>query len=70
MAARTTQQALTLHPGSPWNAHRRAVGMSIRRLAAVTGLDRGTLSRIDQGRQIPTPAEAEAMLAAFKEGTS
>jgi transcriptional regulator with XRE-family HTH domain len=39
-------------------------GLSIRRLSALTGINRGELSRIDQGRQIPTPDQAAALIAA------
>lgn len=65
MAARTQPQALVLREGSAWSARRVAAGLSIRRLAGLTGISRGDLSRIDQGRQIPTPEQAALLLAAL-----
>jgi transcriptional regulator with XRE-family HTH domain len=66
MAARTTPQALVLREGSPWSARRVAAGLSIRRLSALSGISRADLSRIDQGRQIPTPDQAAKMLEAIQ----
>jgi len=65
MAARTTQQSLVLREGSPWSARRVAAGLSIRKLSDLSGINRGDLSRIDQGRQIPTPEQAALLLRAI-----
>ncbi len=64
MAARINAQPLQERAGE-WNRLRVAAGLSIRDLAQASGLSRYTVSLIDQGRLIPSPQEAAAVLAAI-----
>ena len=38
--------------------HRRAAGYGIREAAAIIGIDRGYLSRIERGHRCPSPAHS------------
>jgi Helix-turn-helix len=46
---------------SPWRGAREARGISLRRLEALTGINRGRLSMIERGLP-PSPTEAAAIL--------
>lgn len=50
---------------SDWNRRRLELRLSLRDLETRSGLNRATLSRIENGRMIPTPTEAGTILAAF-----
>lgn len=52
----------TLGPGSKWSDARRIMGVSIRELAELTGINRGDLSKIENGIQAPTPDQARPIL--------
>lgn len=42
--------------------HRHAVGLSLEKLASVTGLDKGTISRIEQGQiEAPNPKNLQRL---------
>lgn len=45
-----------------WADIRRSAGMSIRDMAEATGINRGTLSKIERGQACPTPSEAHRLL--------
>jgi transcriptional regulator with XRE-family HTH domain len=51
---------------SPWSLHRVAAGVSMRQVATTSGLNRGLLSLLEQGRYVPSPQEAEAILRAIE----
>lgn len=52
----------TLGPGSKWSDARSIMGVSIRELAELTGINRGDLSKIENGIQAPTPDQARRIL--------
>ena len=52
----------TLGPGSKWSDARRIMDMSIREFAEATGINRGDLSKIENGIQAPTPDQARRIL--------
>lgn len=47
---------------TPWSRQRIAAGLSISELAAKSGVARSVVGLIDQGRMVPSPAEAAALL--------
>lgn len=51
---------------SPWSLHRVAAGVSLRQVAAASGINKGMLSLLEQGRYVPSPQEAEAILRAIE----
>ncbi len=65
MAARTEQQLTT--GGSAWGHERVRVGVSLRKLSAMTGIPRGYLSMAERGRLVPTSDEYRKVLAALDE---
>lgn len=50
-----------------WAQRRLDAGLSISELAAASGVPRSTVGLIDQGRLIPSPDEAEAILRVLGE---
>jgi transcriptional regulator with XRE-family HTH domain len=54
------------YPATPWGRLRAERGWSLRQLAERTGINKGTLSRIERGFG-PTPDHARRLLAAFDE---
>lgn len=53
--------------GHMWGPQRVALGISIRRLAELSGVNRGTLSLVEQGRLVPTGADYQKVMAALDE---
>lgn len=51
---------------SPWSLYRVAAGVSLRQVAQLSGVNRGYLSLLEQGRYVPTPAEAKAIVQAVE----
>lgn len=51
--------------GRAWGPARVALGISIRRLADLSGVDKAILSMAENGRLIPTGAEYDAVMAAL-----
>jgi predicted transcriptional regulator len=51
--------------GRAWGPERVALGISIRDLAALSGVDRGILSQVENGRVIPSGDEWTAVTAAL-----
>jgi len=45
-----------------WSRRRIARGLTIRQLAAESGVPRSVVGLIDQGRMVPSPDEAAALL--------
>ena len=64
MAARIQAQPLTTG-GFLWGPRRVALGVSLRRLVLLSKVDKGTLSRCEAGRLIPTPDQYAAVVAAL-----
>lgn len=58
--------------GSLWGPERVAAGLSLRDLESATRISRGFLSRMENGRMIPTSAEYQRIMAALEtlKGTS
>jgi transcriptional regulator with XRE-family HTH domain len=59
--------------GRAWGPERVALGLSIRDLSALSGIDRGILSQVENGRLIPSGNEWTAVTAALakaKEATA
>lgn len=52
-------------PDTAWGRLRQSTGWSLRALAEKTGLNPGTLSRIENGRACASPDEARRLLDAF-----
>jgi DNA-binding transcriptional regulator YiaG len=48
--------------GGTWRSIRESTGLSIREMADRTGINRGQLSKIENGRACPTPLEAQTIL--------
>jgi len=46
-----------------WRTRRETSGLTLSEAARRAGLNKGVLSMIETGRMVPTPAEAEAILA-------
>jgi len=47
-------------------SHRHAAGLSLEQLAKATGLDKGTISRIEQGKiEAPSPQNLQRLAAAL-----
>lgn len=51
-----------------WRDLRAVRGLSLRELEQRTRINRGELSKIDNGRLIPTPGQAAAILEACRVG--
>ncbi len=51
--------------GRAWGPERVKLGISIRTLAALSGVDKAILSMAENGRLIPTGAEYQAVMAAL-----
>lgn len=51
--------------GRAWGPERIALSLSIRDLAALSGIDRGILSQVENGRLIPSGDEWTAVTAAL-----
>lgn len=52
--------------GHAWSDERVALGLSIRDLERLSGVNRGDLSRIEGGRLIPTSEQWNAVMAALR----
>ena len=52
--------------GRAWGPERVALGVSIRRLSSMSGIDKAILSMAENGRLIPTGAEYQAVTAALR----
>lgn len=64
METRTTQ----LHTGGrAWGPERVALGISIRKLAELSGVDKAILSLVENGRMIPTGPEYDAVMNVLRE---
>jgi transcriptional regulator with XRE-family HTH domain len=51
--------------GHIWGPQRVALGISIRQLAELSGVHRGTLSLIEQGRLVPTGEDYQKVMKAL-----
>jgi transcriptional regulator with XRE-family HTH domain len=51
-------------PRSKWRDRRNAANLSLRRLAILSGINRGTISRIERGWPA-SPEQAAALVAAL-----
>jgi len=67
MAARSENPLTT--GGHAWGTERVRLGVSLRRLEAMTGIPRGYLSMAERGRLVPTSDEYRKVLAALDEAT-
>jgi transcriptional regulator with XRE-family HTH domain len=52
--------------GRAWGIERVALGLSLRDLAALSGIDRGILSMVENGRVIPDGDEYKAVMDALR----
>lgn len=66
MAARKTPQPLRTG-GHAWGQQRVRLGVSMNRLAALSGVSKSILSLAEQGRYLPTGEEWEAVSRALRE---
>ena len=64
MAARIQAQLLTTG-GFLWGPRRVRLSISLRQLALNSGVDKGTLSRCEAGRMIPTGEQFDRVMAAL-----
>ena len=55
--------------GNPWSEKRTAKGLSLRELETLTGIHRGTLSRIERGLA-PSPEQAAKLLLALQDAAA
>lgn len=53
--------------GSAWGPQRVSLGLSLRALAKLSGVNIVTLSLAEQGRLIPTGGEYQAVMKAIRE---
>ena len=51
--------------GHMWGPERVSLGVSIRKLAELSGVNRGTLSLVEQGRLVPTGDDYEKVRRAL-----
>lgn len=58
-------RAATVEDGLEWSNLRARLGWSIREMEAKTGINRGTLSMIENGRIAPKLAQARRILAVY-----
>lgn len=59
--------------GSAWGPQRVALGLSLRQLEQLSGINRGVLSLAEAGRLVPTGEEYQAVmkaLEAFRDGNA
>ncbi len=56
-----TPRPIYVQKGNRWSEWRAARGLSLRELAALTGINRGTLSRIEHGLS-PSPEQATRLV--------
>lgn len=52
--------------GHAWGPQRVALGLSLRQLETLSGINRGVLSLAEAGRLIPSGAEYQAVMAALQ----
>ena len=52
--------------GHAWGPERVALGISIRKLADLSGVDKAILSMVENGRMIPSGAEYQAVSEALR----
>lgn len=52
--------------GLRWADIRTTLGLSIRSFSDETGINRGDLSKIERGQACPTPAQAVAIIGAWR----
>ncbi len=64
-----TPRPITVQKGNRWSEQRTARGLSLRQLETLTGINRGTLSRIERGFA-PSPEQAAALLRALNDGAA
>ena len=69
MAARKTPQPPRT-AGHAWGPERVRLGLSLRRLAELSGVERSVLSRVESGRMIPTGDEFDAVMVALRLASS
>lgn len=65
MARRRTRPPLRT-AGSAWGPERVSLGLSMRQLEELSGVDRAILSLVEQGRLIPTGAQYQAVMEALR----
>lgn len=53
--------------GRAWGPERVALGISIRRLSELSGIDRGILSMAENGRLVPSGVEYQAVMEALRD---
>lgn len=66
MAARKTPQPPRT-AGSAWGPERVSLGLSLRRLETLSGVNRGILSLVEAGRLVPSGREWTAVTDALRE---
>ena len=54
--------------GGAWGPQRVALGLSLRELAKLSGVNHVTLALAEQGRLVPTGDEYQKVMAALKRG--
>ena len=69
MARRKTPQPPRT-AGNAWGPERVRLGLSLRRLAELSGVERSVLSRVESGRMIPTGDEFDAVMVALRKAAS
>ena len=52
--------------GNAWGPERVALGISIRKLADLSGVDKAILSMAENGRLVPTGAEYQKVMDALR----
>jgi len=65
MATRVTRPPLRTG-GRAWGPERVRLGVSLRQLQALSGVDRAILSLAENGRLVPTGAEYQAVMSALR----
>ena len=67
MAARKTKQPLR-SGGFAWGRERVSAGISLKELEERTGINAGFLSRMENGRMVPTAEEFDRVMAVLRAG--
>ena len=52
--------------GYAWGSERVALGLSLRQLEALSGVNRATLSLVEAGRLVPTGTDYRAVMDALR----
>lgn len=61
-----TQRLPLRTQGRMWGPERVALGLSIRELSRLSGINRGILSMVESGRIVPSGDEYQAVMAALR----